>query len=99
MQCTKCNKGSCILVTTQMKNDKRVREHQGLFMWIITAPVRWFKFIFRYGVAGRRETYQKENVWRCNYCSHMLPQTFNAPVASVDAAPAEQQVSGEQTNL
>ena len=67
MECPKCNKGTCVLVTERDK--KRKRERVGLLyaIWrIITWP---FRFIWRL-LFGRKEKYYKTTVWHCNYCGN-----------------------------
>jgi len=68
MQCTKCNKGTTIKVTTQNRAHGKHTERRGLLVWIITLPWRVIRWIFRFGVKSQKETFHKETVWRCNYC-------------------------------
>ena len=73
MECPKCKKDTCVLVTTQAKT--RVRERQGLFsliIWIITFP---FYGLWRV-LFGRKQKYTKKQHWHCNYCGHDWKQDF-----------------------
>ena len=82
--CPQCNRGTCIAVTTQ--NKTTTREHQGLLLWIVTAPWRVIKWIFRFGVAGKKTEFHKQTHWHCTSCGHQFPQV--APATAVPL-PAE----------
>ena len=86
MNCKSCNKGTCILVTRQ--NKVKHREHQGLLLWIVTAPWRLLKFIFRFGVAGSKTEYHKQTHWKCNYCGHTFEDT-PPPSAEIPGIPSQ----------
>ena len=73
MECPKCKKGVCVLVTTQQK--KRVRERRGLLITIIGFPFFVLRALWRM-LFGRREKYFKTQEWHCNYCGNKFPQTF-----------------------
>jgi len=68
MECPKCNKGTCVKITT--KNKKKVKEKKGLFhlaIWIITFP---FYGLWRILFGKKKVNYAKEMVWNCRYCDH-----------------------------
>ncbi|MCL2570287.1 MAG: hypothetical protein FWE16_03720 [Firmicutes bacterium] len=74
MQCKQCNKGTCILITQQ--NNTRTRERRGFLVWLITLPIRIFRWLFRFGVQSQHQDYGATTVWRCNYCGQTTPQEF-----------------------
>jgi transcription elongation factor Elf1 len=70
MNCPKCGKETCVLVTKDAK--KRVREHRGLiawFFWIITFPIYGLWVV----LFGRKQKYEKKQYWHCNYCGKDFP--------------------------
>jgi transposase-like protein len=66
MECPKCNKDTCVLVTTQ--NKKSVQQTHGLFWRIITWPFRMIGRLFQFLFLGKREKYHETQHWHCNYC-------------------------------
>lgn len=70
MECPKCNKGTCVLVTKDDKNKKV--EKRGLFWLIITAPFRFIGWLWRL-LFGRKQKYGKKTYWHCNYCLNDFP--------------------------
>jgi len=73
MNCKQCNKGTCVLVTTH-NEQTRVRERRGIFISILLLPVSLLRWIFRHGVKGGHEQYNKETKWKCNYCGAFFEQ-------------------------
>ena len=71
------------------RNSRSRQETRGLLVWIITLPVRIFKWIFRIGVVGRRETSHKKMFWKCNYCG--------ATFADKTTGPKDEKASKETT--
>jgi len=71
MQCPKCRKATCILVTRTDK--KKKTDQRGLFWMIITAPFRAIRWVWRL-LFGRRQKYGKRTFWHCNYCLHSFPE-------------------------
>lgn len=68
MECPKCNKDTCVMVTTQ--NKKKVKEKKGLFQLIVGFPVRAVKFVWHLVFGKKKENYVKETHWNCRYCGH-----------------------------
>lgn len=71
MDCPKCGKGTCVLVTAQQK--KKVRERRGLFLTIVGAPYFFLRMLWRM-LFGRRQKYYTTQEWHCNYCGENTPQ-------------------------
>ena len=68
MECPKCNKTTCVKVTTQ--NKKKVKEKKGVFhsiIWIITFP---FYGLWRVLFGKKKVNYAQEPHWNCRYCGH-----------------------------
>lgn len=65
MECPKCKKETCVLVTKDDK--KRKTDRRGLFWMIITAPFRFIGWLWRL-LFGKRQKYEKKTYWHCNYC-------------------------------
>ena len=71
MKCPNCNTGTCIMVTKQ--NPNKVRERRGGVLVILLFPFFMIYWLFDYLFRGRKETYNKEMVWKCSYCGHSFP--------------------------
>jgi len=72
MDCPKCKKDTCVLVTSKAKRKVRERSLLKWVLWIVTFPV-WGLWVILF---GRKQTYHKTQEWHCNYCNHRFPQTF-----------------------
>ena len=73
MECPKCKKDTCVLVTAQQK--KKVVERRGLLLRILFFP--WYFCVWLWQLLfGRRQKYFKTQEWACSYCGHTFPQTF-----------------------
>jgi len=68
MQCPKCGKDACVLVTTQNKN--KVKEKKGLVQVAVGIPVGAVKTAGRVAFGKKKENYAKETHWNCRYCGH-----------------------------
>ena len=76
MDCPRCKKSNtCVLVTSQPP--KKTRDRRGVLLWILLFPFMLIRWIWRVLIIGTRKTnFQKKQEWRCNYCNHTFPQTF-----------------------
>jgi len=74
MDCPKCNKSTCVLVTSQAK--KKVRERTSFLIWTVRIVFFPFWLVYRLFV-GRKATYYKTQNWHCNYCNHDFPQNLS----------------------
>ena len=70
MECPKCGKGTCVLVTKDVGKVKKDRE--GWAWWIILWPFRLIRFLWRL-LFGRSQRYHKKQMWHCNYCGKDFP--------------------------
>lgn len=73
MDCPKCKKGTCVLVTKE--NKKTTRDRKGIILWILLFPFMLIRWLFR-AAFGRKQKYHKTQHWHCNYCNHDFPQSF-----------------------
>ena len=73
MECPKCKKDTCVLVTTQAP--RKVRERGGLVPLIFKIIFFPFWLVWRL-CFGRKEKYHKKQEWKCNYCGNSFPQKF-----------------------
>lgn len=64
MKCTKCGKGTCILVT---ESNKKMQGDKKGIIHILTWPFRMIGLLFRI-IFGKKEKFNPKQVWRCNYC-------------------------------
>ena len=72
MDCPKCKKDTCVLITTKAKKARRERSFLKWVLVVITFPI-WglWRILF-----GKKQTYYKTQEWHCNYCGHKFPQKF-----------------------
>ena len=71
MECPKCQKGTCVLVTTQ--NKTRVKERHGLLYYAFAILLFPIWLVWRLLFGRKKETYYKEMNWNCRYCGHKFP--------------------------
>jgi len=75
MNCPKCKKDTCVLVTTEAKT--KTKDYKGLLLWIFLFPFMLIRWFWRYLIRGSRKTkFHKSQHWHCNYCNHDFPQKF-----------------------